>query len=649
MIRRLFTLVLFSVLVNSAFAQGLTMYNMDMVPQSTRTNPAIMPKAKFHLGIPVLSYLDLGLVNNGFVLSDIISNNSITSDKMLAKLEDDNYISLNLNVDLLSFGFKVKKKNYFSFNATEKIDFNFDYSKNFMTLLNKGTGPFVGQTVSMIGTGLRFTHYREFGIGYTREWNDKLTVGTKVKFLQGLSNFNSEELDIALTTNSDDYTLTATSTIGLRTAGLAFLTDSNASFSAGSYMANFENLGAAIDLGANYKINDQISASFSATDLGFIQWKTDARRYYNNKAEFTWNGLDIMQYLSDSNKTAYTKNLSDSLTNIFGLKKSNFNYTTNIIGNIYLGGQYKFNQWFNAGLLFHGQLFAGNLYPSYTVLGGVNLSRWVQATASYSIVNRSYNNLGAALALNLGPVQIYMAGDNVLGFAQLDYAKTLNLRLGINIMTGYSKKLSKEERQQEKIKRTLSKKDTDKDGVNDYEDKCNDVAGLAQFKGCPDKDSDGVADNEDICPTEPGTPETGGCPDGDNDGFADRVDECPVLYGLLKGCPDADNDSIKDAEDICPSVPGSPSMKGCPDTDKDGVSDIEDECPQLQGSAEHAGCPDTDTDGIYDHEDKCPNEKGTVELKGCTDKDSDNDSIPDVLDKCPLRVGPIENGGCPVE
>jgi hypothetical protein len=649
MIRKVLTLLLFSVLVNSAFAQGLTMYNMDMIPQSTRTNPGIMPKAKFHLGLPVLSYIDLGLVNNGFVLADYISNNNITSDKMLSKLQNDNYISLNLNLDLISFGFKVGKKNYFSFNATEKIAFNFDYSKNFMTLLNKGTAPFIGQTVSMVGTGLKFTHYREFGIGYTREINDKLTMGIKVKLLQGLSNFTSEEMDISLNTNKDDYTLKATSTIGLRTAGLAFLTDSNTTFNASSYMANFENLGAAIDLGASYKINDKISASFSATDLGFIQWKTDARRYYNNKAEFTWNGLDIMRYLSDTNKTAYTKNLSDSLTNIFGLKKQNYTYSTNLVGNIYLGGQYKFNKWFNLGLLFHGQLFAGNLYPSYTALGGMNLSRWVQATVSYSVLNRSYNNVGAALALNLGPVQIYMAGDNVLGFSQLDYAKTLNLRLGINIMTGYAVKLSKEQKQQEKIKRTLSKKDTDKDGVNDYEDKCIDVAGLKEFKGCTDKDGDGVADNEDICPTEPGTIETGGCPDTDNDGVADRVDECPAQYGLLKGCPDSDKDSIKDSEDICPNLAGSKEMKGCPDTDKDGVSDVNDLCPQLKGTLAHRGCPDTDGDGIYDNEDKCPNEKGTAELQGCTDKDSDHDSIPDVLDKCPLRVGPAENGGCPIE
>ncbi|MCX6180700.1 MAG: DUF5723 family protein [Bacteroidetes bacterium] len=647
MIRKVFTFLLFSLVVNGTFAQGLTMYNMDMIPQATRTNPGMMPKAKFHFGLPVLSYLDLGLVNNGFVFADFVKGSDFTSDNMLSKLQNDNYISFNMNLDLISFGFKANKKNYFSFNVTEKIAFNFDYSKNFMTLLTKGTLPFIGETVSMVGTGLRFSHYREFGLGYTHAWNNKLTTGIKLKMLQGLSNFNSEELDIALTTAADDYKLTATSTIGLRTAGLAFLTDSNSNFNPGSYVSNFDNLGMAVDLGANYKITDKISASFAATDLGAIQWKTNARRYYNNKAEFAWDGLDVIKYLSDSNNTAYTKNLSDSLTNIFGLKKQDYVYTTNIVGNIYLGGEYQFNKWFNAGLLFHGQLFAGNLYPSYTASVGTNLGSILQAKVSYSVLNRSYSNVGAAMALNLGPIQLYMAGDNVLGFSQIDYAKTLNLRLGVNIMTGYYTKLSKDQKEQEKIKRTLSKKDTDGDGVNDYEDKCIELAGLKEFKGCQDKDSDGIPDNEDICPTEPGT--VGGCPDGDNDGIADRADDCPTQYGLLKGCPDLDKDSIRDADDACPSLAGTKAMKGCPDTDKDGISDVEDLCPQLKGSADHKGCPDTDGDGVFDNEDKCPNEKGTVELQGCTDKDSDHDSIPDVLDKCPLRVGPAENGGCPLE
>jgi hypothetical protein len=36
--------------------------------------------------------------------------------------------------------------------------------------------------------------------------------------------------------------------------------------------------------------------------------------------------------------------------------------------------------------------------------------------------------------------------------------------------------------------------DTDKDGILDADDKCPDVAGPAEFKGCPDSDGDGIQD-----------------------------------------------------------------------------------------------------------------------------------------------------------
>lgn len=60
----------------------------------------------------------------------------------------------------------------------------------------------------------------------------------------------------------------------------------------------------------------------------------------------------------------------------------------------------------------------------------------------------------------------------------------------------------------------LASFDTDNDGVYDYEDKCQGIAGVARFEGCPvpDSDADGVNDEEDRCPAEAGSIENGGCP-----------------------------------------------------------------------------------------------------------------------------------------
>jgi OOP family OmpA-OmpF porin len=115
--------------------------------------------------------------------------------------------------------------------------------------------------------------------------------------------------------------------------------------------------------------------------------------------------------------------------------------------------------------------------------------------------------------------------------------------------------------------------DTDKDGINDKDDKCPTVAGVAKYNGCP-------------------------VPDTDKDGINDENDKCPTIKGVAKynGCPipDTDKDGVNDEEDKCPSVPGLARYQGCPipDTDGDGVNDEEDKCPTIKGARENNGCPE---------------------------------------------------------
>ncbi|MET0635224.1 MAG: OmpA family protein [Chitinophagaceae bacterium] len=140
-----------------------------------------------------------------------------------------------------------------------------------------------------------------------------------------------------------------------------------------------------------------------------------------------------------------------------------------------------------------------------------------------------------------------------------------------------------------------------------------------------DKDRDGVPDSKDKCPEIAGLPELKGCPDTDNDGLGDSEDGCPGIAGPAdnKGCPypDADNDGVFDKDDLCPDKPGAPEDKGCPpaDTDNDGITDKEDACPTQAGVARYQGCPipDKDADGVNDENDRCPDVKGPEETGGC--------------------------------
>lgn len=115
-------------------------------------------------------------------------------------------------------------------------------------------------------------------------------------------------------------------------------------------------------------------------------------------------------------------------------------------------------------------------------------------------------------------------------------------------------------------------KDKDQDGVKNRKDKCPEIAGPIENKGCPfpDMDGDGVPDKEDQCKEASGPIENNGCPfpDTDGDGIIDKDDACPTVAGPAEnnGCPwpDTDGDGILDKDDACPTVPGLPEYNGCP-------------------------------------------------------------------------------------
>ncbi len=215
---------------------------------------------------------------------------------------------------------------------------------------------------------------------------------------------------------------------------------------------------------------------------------------------------------------------------------------------------------------------------------------------------------------------------------------------------------------------SLSKTDSDKDGVSDLVDRCHNTPEGASVDsvGCPlDSDKDGVADGLDKCPsTEAGiaVDETGCESDFDKDGIVDRLDKCPNTPAGLAvdstGCPsDSDKDGINDAQDKCPNTAAGVTVDetGCPlDFDKDGVFDVNDKCPNTPAgvTVDETGCPlDADKDGIADAMDKCPNTPAgmSVDSTGCP-LDFDKDGVPDAQDKCPntLPGVKIDANGCPV-
>ncbi len=151
---------------------------------------------------------------------------------------------------------------------------------------------------------------------------------------------------------------------------------------------------------------------------------------------------------------------------------------------------------------------------------------------------------------------------------------------------------------------------------------CDPLGHCAQYESLfttlskPDSDGDGVPDDEEACPEDPDKTEPGACgcgtpdTDSDEDGTADCIDDCPGDMDKIEpgicGCgtpdTDSDGDGTADCNDACPADPNKidPGICGCgtPDTDSDSdtVPDCNDNCPNTPNPDQS----DTDDDGTGD-------------------------------------------------
>ena len=596
-------------LAAQAVAQtDFTLYHMQMVPYRIYQNPALVPNTRAFVGTPLISSL-YSHTSNAFSYNDVITKDTddslkIDIDKLLAKLDDRNNLFMNTDVDILSFGFRAAESYYITFSARERSIFRFMYPKDLINFVWKGNAA-IG-----LGEELQFSprldamEFDEYALGLAWEPDDKLTVGMRIKFLNGRANVFTEQATVSLYTDPIDYSYLVTSDILIRTAGIDSLSQMKT-----SDLIKGGNPGFGIDIGATYKLNSKFSFSASLLDLGSIKWKKHLLTLESSRKgeEVTFEGVDFNEFINkDTLRNSFEK-LSDSLKDQFQIDSLyDQSYKTSLPLRFYAGADFNINEKNTVGILFHGQFYDKKFLPAFSLSYYTQFGRVLGMSASYNIMNNSYNNIGIGFSLNAGPMQFYATTDNILGVFKYKTAQNLHTHTGLVWTFG------------------RKPKDKDKDGVADKLDVCPDVAGVVELKGCPDKDGDGIADANDDCP--------------DIKGLA-----------LFHGCPDSDGDSITDSQDACPYEAGLSVFRGCPDTDGDGIPDKDDLCPTLPGNPESNGCPlaDTDGDGIKDSEDACPNDPGPLENKGCPMLDTDGDKIPDIYDKCPTIPGVVENNGCP--
>ncbi len=440
----LLTISLSGMFFHTSPAQEFMMQTLQGTPQSNKINPAYMTDSKIFAGFPLTSSIMFGYQNNGFTYSDLIhkgSNDSLIWDieGTIEKLNTTNSVRVTAENDLIWLGFNAGN-NCFTINVTEKISGDITFSKNMMEFLYYGNGSYQG-TSANINPGIDASHYREYGLTWSRQILSSISMGVRIKYLYGMEHIHSEGMGVNLYTDPNDFTLYGYSEYSLYTSGIS--SDSFDGLTAGEYLFKRNNTGWGADLGININAGKKFTVGLSVLDLGKINWKSNNLNYttVTSDGPVIYQGLNLDEFINQGNSSeAFLENMLDSIYDGFNVQESYESFSSSLPTQIYTSVEYLTGKKGKTGLVLHWRETPSGSMISYNLHYTNSIKKWLDYSIGYSSINKSQGNIGAGVSVKFPGGHFYFASDNIIGLVNYRNANVTGFRAGINFVFNKSNK-----------------------------------------------------------------------------------------------------------------------------------------------------------------------------------------------------------------
>jgi len=366
---------------------------------------------------------------------------TINPRKFANSLRENNFLGINLNVDLFTLYRRLNRNSMLTFNYGVKTQADMKFNDGLFKLLSYGNSAFVGENnPAKVDLDVNAQVYQEFAVGYQRNITEQFSVGGRAKLLFGFANITTDAFDAQLFTDADSYALRLMENVAVRAAlPMAVYAHEGELLTNGPFKVGqvFRNPGFGVDLAAEYRFNDRFSAVAAVHDLGFIHWGlnnlemkskvNDAGQFYDNGA-FLFDGMDI-DLFADQN---YLNHFLDSLQRYFDLSFTSLEkYNTALNTNLLLRGNYDLDANNRFSLQMQGRFLGSGFRPAMTLAYSGSFFHMLDVCATYTIMPGSYDNIGLGIAGVFNTFHIYLTTNNIIGcFSPLN-ASGLNAQMGI--------------------------------------------------------------------------------------------------------------------------------------------------------------------------------------------------------------------------
>jgi hypothetical protein len=432
----------FGLIINQLAAQsGALGYGSQSYISANSSNPALGGKdVRFVFGLGNFN-LD---ATTSFTLNDLLTKSGTKSVLNLgtfaSKLAATNNFGMDITSDLAHIGFNLKGF-YVSAGVQAASNSQATFSNTAIKLIAEGN--LKNPNAMLTGESIYSQSFISTYLGLSRSFmNDKLSVGFRLKQISGIGHIETTKLDYTITTSANSYpqyAMNIKSDVNIQAGGI-FATVLDAlgdSAKRASLMNNITSnavtgSGFGFDLGVSYKVNDKISVSASALNLGSISWKQENGVVAKSQGNgtFDWKGISYRVGASDNaafNSDSVVKLAKNAL--VPGTTKTA--YSSSLPSAFYLGASYQLSQKQQIAVVYRTQT-AGQV--TNTLLGAsyrFQLLKSLQLSAGVSLPSNTAMTFGGGFVWSPGPVQMYLMTDNL---SSADNAHRMHFQAGLNIV-----------------------------------------------------------------------------------------------------------------------------------------------------------------------------------------------------------------------
>lgn len=437
-----FIALLFLTSLDVKAQQTLALLNENIY--SSNYNPGKPSLYKWHASIPGISNFNISFSENLLTYNKLVTStdtSKIINPKGLLKgLRRPSRVILDLNEEILGFGFKVNEVSYFSFSTRLRSETYLFLPNELLSMMVVGNAEYIGENVESRPSAFHST-YLEFGIAYQYTIQEKYTIGIRPKLLFGLTNVHTTKSSINFLT-TEDWDIQTNGSMQMNTY-LPF--NNEFEFQTAPFVDGlFQNPGFSVDLGTTIELPYNLGIAVSINDLGYIFWKnhkltkslsvsTNDTGAWVQDGNIFFDGFEVSLKGLQDGKMPEISTIFDSIaaSDFITYSYDNIeNYRSSLYPKLYIEAFYKLAN-YRFTILSRTDFVGKNVIPSVTFGCNGYFGDIVELAVSYSIYNRTFSNLGFGAHFHFGPVQWYFAFDNLIGPIVPKTLNNLSLQTGL--------------------------------------------------------------------------------------------------------------------------------------------------------------------------------------------------------------------------